>query len=124
MPLRPRVARFGIAPETRSSKADGRGGKSAAERDSINALKLKLHRQLIEHLDIAALEQLGDEAKIADEIRSAVIELLQQDSIPLSRAEREDVIEGILYEVTGLGPIEPLFRDPSSPANVKSPRSG
>jgi pilus assembly protein CpaF len=83
-----------------------------AELDSINALKLKLHRQLIEHLDIAELERLGDEAKIADEIRSAVMELLQQDSIPLSRAEREDVIEGILYEVTGLGPIEPLFRDP------------
>jgi pilus assembly protein CpaF len=112
MPLRPRVARFGITPETRSSKSDGRGGRSAAELDSINALKLKLHRQLIEHLDIAELERLGDEAKIADEIRSAVIELLQQDSIPLSRAEREDVIEGILYEVTGLGPIEPLFRDP------------
>ncbi|UCC85409.1 MAG: CpaF family protein [Gemmatimonadota bacterium] len=85
---------------------------SAAELDSINALKLKLHRQLIDHLDIAALEQLEDETKIADEIRSAVVELLQQDSIPLSRAEREDVIEGILYEVTGLGPIEPLFRDP------------
>jgi pilus assembly protein CpaF len=83
-----------------------------AELDSINALKLKLHRQLIEHLDIAELERLGDEVKIADEIRSAVMELLQQDSIPLSRAEREDVIEGILYEVTGLGPIEPLFRDP------------
>jgi pilus assembly protein CpaF len=85
---------------------------SAAELDSINALKLKLHRQLIAHLDIAALERLGDEKKIAAEIRTAVVELLQQDSIPLSRAEREDVIEGILYEVTGLGPIEPLFRDP------------
>ncbi len=112
MPLRPRVARFGMTPETRSSKSDGRGARSVAELDSINALKLKLHRQLIEHLDIAELERLGDEAKIADEIRSAVMELLQQDSIPLSRAEREDVIEGILYEVTGLGPIEPLFRDP------------
>ncbi len=112
MPLRPRVARFGMTPETRSSKSDGRGARSVAELDSINALKLKLHRQLIEHLDIAELERLGDEVKIADEIRSAVMELLQQDSIPLSRAEREDVIEGILYEVTGLGPIEPLFRDP------------
>ncbi|NIN72183.1 MAG: CpaF family protein [Gemmatimonadetes bacterium] len=112
MPLRPRVALFGLSSESRSAKADGRGGMSAAELDSINALKLKLHRQLIEHLDIAALEQLGDEQKIAAEIRTAVVELLQQDSIPLSRAEREDVIEGILYEVTGLGPIEPLFRDP------------
>jgi pilus assembly protein CpaF len=113
MPLRPRVARI-VPPNTRSPKSDGRGAArsaSAAEMDSISALKLKLHRQLIEHLDLAALEQLGDEAKIAEEIRGAVVELLQHDSIPLSRAEREDVIEGIVYEVMGLGPIEPLFRD-------------
>ena len=78
----------------------------------IAEVKARLHRKLIEELDLAALERLGDEVRISEQIRAAVTELLQQDSIPLSRAEREEVIEGILYEVIGLGPIEPLFRDP------------
>ncbi len=78
----------------------------------IADVKARLHRKLIEELDLAALERLGDEVQISEQIRAAVTELLRQDSIPLSRAEREEVIEGILYEVIGLGPIEPLFRDP------------
>jgi pilus assembly protein CpaF len=40
-----------------------------------------------------------------------VIELLREESTPLTVADREDIIEQVLYEITGLGPIEPMFRD-------------
>jgi hypothetical protein len=64
-------------------------------------------------LDLAALEQIKDEQVLAQQIRAAVVEFLRIEQAPLSAAERESVIEEIVYEVTGLGPLEPLFRDPT-----------
>jgi pilus assembly protein CpaF len=78
---------------------------------AVDQLRVDLHRRLIERLDLEALERLSDEAAIALQIRQAVSELLRSESTPLSLAERDEVVEQIVYEVTGLGPIEPLFRD-------------
>jgi pilus assembly protein CpaF len=77
----------------------------------IEQLKVDLHRRLIDRLDLEALEQIKDENSLTQQIRNAVVEFLRAESTPLSQSEREEVIEQIVYEVTGLGPIEPLFRD-------------
>ena len=79
----------------------------------VDQLKVDLHRRLIERLDLEALEKIADEGVLVQQIRNAVVEFLRNEKAPLSQAEREEVIEQIVYEVTGLGPIEPLFRDPS-----------
>ena len=79
----------------------------------VDQLKVDLHRRLIERLDLEALEKISDEGVLVQQIRNAIIEFLRNEKAPLSQAEREEVIEQIVYEVTGLGPIEPLFRDPS-----------
>ncbi len=80
---------------------------------TMDRVKVDLHRRLIERLDLEALEQIPDERVLHSEIRAVVIELLRQEATPLTVADREEIIEQILYEVTGLGPIEPLFRDPT-----------
>ncbi len=77
----------------------------------VEQLKLELHRRLIERLDLEALERISDESVIVQQIRQAVGELLRGEATPLSHAEREEVVDQIVYEVIGLGPIEPLFRD-------------
>jgi len=77
----------------------------------VEQLKVELHRRLIERLDLEALERIEDQSLVTIQIRQAVTELLRGESTPLSTAEREEVVEQIVYEVTGLGPIEPLFRD-------------
>ena len=79
----------------------------------LDKIKIDLHRQLIERLDLEALEQIHDERLINAEIRAVVMELLRNEPTPLTVADREDIIEHVLYEITGLGPIEPLFRDPT-----------
>ena len=79
----------------------------------VDQLKVDLHRRLIERLDLEALEKINDEGVLIQQIRNAVVEFLRSEKAPLSQTEREEVIEQIVYEVTGLGPIEPLFRDPS-----------
>jgi pilus assembly protein CpaF len=77
----------------------------------VEELKRAIHRQLIERLDLEALEALDDEAQLTLRIRQAVADLLRGETTPLSQAERETLVEQVVYEVIGLGPIEPFFRD-------------
>ena len=77
----------------------------------VDQLKVDLHRRLIERLDLEALERITDEKVLVTQIRTAVAEFLRGETTPLTQTEREEVIEQIIYEVTGLGPIEPFFRD-------------
>jgi pilus assembly protein CpaF len=78
---------------------------------AVDQVKIDIHKKLIERLDLEALEQIPDERLLNSEIRAVVIELLREESTPLTVADREDIIEQVLYEITGLGPIEPMFRD-------------
>jgi pilus assembly protein CpaF len=77
----------------------------------VDRVKIDLHRKLVERLDLEALEEINDERIINAEIRAVVTELLREESTPLTLADRENIIEQVLYEITGLGPLEPLFRD-------------
>jgi pilus assembly protein CpaF len=80
---------------------------------AVDQLKVALHRQLIDRLDLDALEQIKNEDELIRQIRHAVLESLRVEATPLSQREREEIVEQIIYEVTGLGPIEPFFRDPT-----------
>ena len=77
----------------------------------VEQLKVDLHRRLVERLDLAALERIQDESILMGQIRQALAEFLRGEQAPLSQAERDEIVEQIVYEITGLGPIEPLFRD-------------
>ena len=79
----------------------------------VDQLKVDLHRRLVERLDLEVLERIEDPAVLTMQIRNAVAEFLRGEPTPLTQSEREEVIDQIVYEVTGLGPLEPLFRDPS-----------
>jgi len=83
---------------------------SAANQQMFNELKLRVHRQLLERLDLVALASL-DRAQAESQIRNALQRLLSSESTPLSRGERERLVEEIGYEVLGLGPLDPLLRD-------------
>ncbi len=93
-----------LAAEARRVQADA---PSAVEQ-----LKAELHRRLVDRLDLKALEKLQDEHLLAEQVRRGVAEFLRAESTPLSTAERESIVEQVVHEVLGLGPIEPLFRDP------------
>lgn len=73
---------------------------------------IEVHRRLIDRLDLEALEQIADERQLTVQIREAVAEVLRADNAPLSASERDEIVSQVVYDVTGLGPIEPLFRDP------------
>src|SRR4051812_34641803 len=76
------------------------------------ALKHGRHGKLIEKLDLSTIEKLP-RAQLRDELRLILAGMLAETELPLNRQEREALIEDLLDEVTGLGPLETLLRDHS-----------
>ncbi len=85
-------------------------------------LKFTLHRKLLDRINLEALSAMaGERARM--EIRAAVARLIEEEKTPLSLMEKDRVIEEVLDEVFGLGPLEPLLRDPTiSDILVTTPR--
>src|SRR5947207_4130153 len=75
-------------------------------------LKANVHRKLLNRLNLEALAQ-SDRARAESEIRTLVGELLAEEGTPLSLSEREGLLGELLDDVFGLGPLEPLLRDPT-----------
>ncbi|MFN7997662.1 MAG: CpaF family protein [Bryobacteraceae bacterium] len=75
-------------------------------------LKFALHRKLLDRINLEALATLGGE-RVRGEVRAAVAKLLEEEKTPLSLLEKERVVEEVLDEVFGLGPLEPLLADPT-----------
>ena len=85
-------------------------------------LKFAIHRKLLDRINLEALSSLAGE-RARSEVRVAVARLVDEERTPLSLAEKERVIEEVLDEVFGLGPLEPLLRDPTiSDILVTTPR--
>ena len=82
------------------------------ERSEYQQVKADLHRKILDRLD---LEKLGRTAN--DSAREEVLLLIRNtvnsEAVPLSFAERERLSREILDEIFGLGPLEPLLKDPT-----------
>ena len=83
-----------------------------APRAQYVQLKANVHRKLLNRLNLEALAAV-DRQRAEGEIRTLVFELMAEENTPVSLAEREQILSDILDEVFGLGPLEPLLRDPS-----------
>lgn len=79
---------------------------------NLSDLKHRLHRQVIEALDLSVVSKL-DPGLLKTELSTLVEHLLEQESAPLNIREREQLISEIQNEVMGLGPLEPLVQDPT-----------
>uniref|UniRef100_A0A7C3SHN4 CpaF family protein n=1 Tax=Desulfobacca acetoxidans TaxID=60893 RepID=A0A7C3SHN4_9BACT len=75
-------------------------------------VKTRIHHRLLERLDLGQLESL-EESVVAREIRQALEVLLQEETEPLNMAERNRLIQDLEFEILGLGPLEPLLKDPT-----------
>jgi pilus assembly protein CpaF len=75
-------------------------------------LKASVHRKLLNRLNLEALAQ-SDRARAESDIRTLLSELLAEQQTPLSLGERETLFGELIDDVFGLGPLEPLLRDPT-----------
>src|SRR6516225_4998174 len=86
-------------------------GHGASGDERFLRYKKELHQQLITALDLSSLGKLNEE-ELRLEVRRAAEELCRHTPDLLSMSERERLVNEVLDETFGLGPLEPLFRDP------------
>src|SRR5258707_8419842 len=82
------------------------------ERSEYQQVKADLHRKILDRLD---LEKLGRTTGAAarEEVLVLIRNSVNSEAVPLSFAERERLAREILDEIFGLGPLEPLLKDPT-----------
>jgi pilus assembly protein CpaF len=84
---------------------------SAAVRQQYLELRANVHRKLLGRLNLEALA-LTERGRAEGEIRSLLGQLLVEEGTPISLSEREVLFSEVIDDVFGLGPLEPLLRDP------------
>jgi len=94
-------------PDTATPKPEA----GAPRRDVLQELKVRLHRRLIDRLDLTALASL-DRSLLRQQIRDAAEVLIQEEGVFLNTEAKERLINEILNETLGLGPIEQHMSDP------------
>ena len=100
------------APGARPAVPGGVTAASASPRREYLELRANVHRKLLNRLNLEALAR-ADRARAESEIRTLLSQLLSEESTPLNLAERETLFAEVVDDVFGLGPLEPLLRDPS-----------
>ena len=75
-------------------------------------VKSQVHHKLLNSLTVDQLKDLSKES-VRGQIGAVVEKLIIDEALPITLAEREKLIEEVLDEVFGLGPLEPLLKDPS-----------
>ncbi len=74
-------------------------------------LKGRIHRRLIERIDLGKLE-LFSSVDLKREIGFIIESLIMEEAVPLNQAEKEQLIVEVQHEAFGLGPLEPLLAEP------------
>ena len=86
---------------------------SAGQSDrSIERLKVEIHRQVVENLDLRRLDRLGRD-HVRREVRERTSRMVRQTDYLLSELQREQLVEAVLDEIFGVGPIERYMSDPN-----------
>ena len=80
--------------------------------DKLLDAKVRLHRRLIEEINLSALEKLPEE-EIRKHVQQLVSQYILVERLALNAQELAEFVNEILDEMTGLGPIEPLLKDPT-----------
>ena len=90
-------------------KAESRRRSVSSMQGAYQSLKARIQDRLISELDPSMEVVQTDEVRST--IREMYDEILAQESVVLSRAEREQLFEQLVAEILGLGPLEPLLAD-------------
>lgn len=78
----------------------------------FGSVKTAIHRKLIQKLNLDRLTEANRE-DVRREVSQLLESLVLGESTPLNLQERERVVQEVLDEVFGLGPLEPLLADPT-----------
>jgi pilus assembly protein CpaF len=95
--------------EDRRLETTGDAG-AFSHNDLHTDLKVELHQRLLGLINLSALDTMSRE-QIEDEVGDIVLEELDKQRHALNHAERRKLVDDVLDELLGLGPLEPLLKD-------------
>jgi pilus assembly protein CpaF len=78
----------------------------------MQQLRVRIHQQLVERLDVQNLKTLPPDT-VRAEVRILIRELCQGEKGLLSSSEQEKLMDDVMDETFGLGPLETLLKDPA-----------
>jgi pilus assembly protein CpaF len=83
---------------------------SVSSKQSVEEAKLKIQPLVVDRIDIGAAARL-DREELGRQIGELVGEILREERIRLNQREQKDLVELLLDDMLGLGPLEPLLAD-------------
>ena len=89
----------------------GRPGEQGKQED-FESTKKRIHQRLVDKLDLSRVGDLKGES-FRREIRAVIEHLCDSEKTHLNRSERDRLIDEVLDETLGLGPLEFLLKDSS-----------
>jgi len=84
---------------------------SSEKVDQFNKLKMRLHRKLIDQLDLTRM--VGEEDDLREQVKGILSRLADEENTLLNFNERQRLINEVLDETFGLGPLEVILSDPT-----------
>ncbi len=83
---------------------------SSPSRSDMNALKVTIHRNLIQKINLDRMQSM-DREMVRRDLTRTIESLVSGEATPMSMLEKEKLTQELLDEVFGLGPLEPLLKD-------------
>ena len=75
-------------------------------------IKMRLHQRLLDEINLSAIEKLSIE-EFRDQVGQLVKEMMRAERVQFNQKEQDRIVADVIDEMTGLGPLEPLLKDPT-----------
>src|SRR6056297_249783 len=98
--------------DTRRAVAEAAHPEIDAELQAHLELKSRMHEALLERLNLSVIDKV-EKSELRRQVAALVTQLLEQDGIPLRAEAFSKLVDELIFEVMGLGPLEPLLADPT-----------
>ena len=98
--------------EIMSERTNGPASRMPTNEDVFSRQKRELHAKLVGAMDLSTLGSM-DEEELRREVRRVAEEMTRQSAELMGIRDRDRLVMEVLDETFGLGPLEPLLKDPN-----------
>jgi pilus assembly protein CpaF len=106
------LSRFANRVRRDTNGANASAGSYGDAREDLASIASRLHNKILDRLDLAAVSQVEPE-ELRARLRAIVEQLVLAENVVVSSAELGALVDQILDELTGYGPLEVLLADPT-----------
>jgi pilus assembly protein CpaF len=98
-----------LEPDKASASGEG-GARRSSNRSAVEAAKAQIQPLILEHMDVAAAAEMP-RAVFEAQLSGWVKDLLTETKIQLNFSEQHELVQSLIADMLGLGPLEPLIED-------------